>query len=373
MKMRKLLLLTVVVFNILFVDIYAQKSNENTDKTKIILVNPGVFYLKSLVYLTDNKIIDITNLEYQAVFYTKNEISYDDAEFFLKVYGISYIKLKKVEGDLNKDNLYKENSCTKSFNELFENSDGIIFLGGWDIPAVAFGEKSDLLAGIKTPNRHYFELSFLYHLLGRENNKLKPLLKQNPDYVIFGICLGMQTMNVATGGDMYQDIPSDIYGLKYVEDVLALDKNKMHRNYWRNINTDKDLNRHSFHKIKLINNQFFTTKFKLNKNDQPMVVSSHHQAVKSIGKGFKVVATSLDGKVVEALHHKKYKNVLGVQFHPEFYGLHNPVSKKVKMNPTDKELLTEHELMKKAGGYQFQLKYWEYFSSLFVKSSTQKK
>lgn len=366
--MKKLILLTFVVFNALFTGLYAQNGIDDTDKTKIILVNPGVFYLKSLAYLTDNKIIDIKNLEYQAVFYTKNEISYDDAEELVKENDISYIKLKKVEGDLTIDNLYTENSCTKHFNELFENSDGIIFLGGWDIPAVAFGQKTSLLAGIKTPNRHYFELSFLYHLLGRKSNEnIKPLLDKKPDYVVFGICLGMQTMNVATGGDMYQDIPSDIYGLKYVEDVLALDKNKMHRNYWRNIDTDENLNRHSFHKIKLVDNQFFTTKFKLNKTDQPYVCSSHHQAVMNIGKGFKVAATSLDGKVVEAIYHKKYKNVLGVQFHPEFYTLHDPDSKKVKMKPEDEKLMTEHEILEKLGSYQFHLKYWEYFSSLFSK------
>jgi len=175
----------------------------------------------------------------------------------------------------------------------------------------------------------------------------------------------MQTMNVATGGDMYQDIPSDIYGLKYVEDVLGLDNNKMHRNYWLNIDTDENLNRHSFHKIKLVDNQFFTTKFKLNKNDKPYVCSSHHQAVKDIGMGFNVAATSIDGKVVEAIYHNKYKNVLGVQFHPEFYTLHNPDSEQKRMKPTDKELLTEHEMLKKLGSYPFHLQYWEYFSKLF--------
>jgi len=365
----KRLLFIVIAFSILFTDVYAQSKNENTGKTKIILVNPEVFYLKSLAYLTSNKIIDIKNLEYQAVFYTKNEISYDDAEKYINENNISYIKLKKVDGDLTKNNLFKENSCTKSFNDLFENSDGIIFLGGWDIPAVAFNQKTSLLAGIKTPNRHYFELSFLYHLLGRENSKQKPLLKQKPDYVVFGICLGMQTMNVATGGDMYQDIPSDIYGLKYVEDVLALDKNKMHRNYWRNIDTDQDLNSHNFHKIKLVDNQFFKANFNLNKNSQPWVISSHHQAVNKIGKGFKVVATSLDGKVVEALHHEKYKNVFGVQFHPEFYTLHSEDSKKVKMNPNDKELMTEHEMLMKLGSYEFHVQYWKYFSRLFTKVS----
>jgi len=363
----KKLLLVIIAFSVVYTGVFAQSNNKNTDKTKIILVNPGVFYLKSLTYLTDNNKIDIKNLQYQAIFYTKNEVSYDDAAEFVKENNISYIKLIKVEGDLNAANLFKDNSCTKSFNELFENSDGVIFLGGADIPAIAFEQKTSLLAGIRTPNRHYFELSFLYHLLGREKSKHKALLEKRPDYVVFGICLGMQTMNVATGGNMYQDIPSEIYGLKYVEDVLALDKNKMHRNYWRQLTADSEFNGHNFHKIKLVDDQFFTSKFKTNKNAQPWVVSSHHQAVNKIGKGFKVVATSLDGKVVEALHHEKYDNVFGVQFHPEFYTIHDPDSKKMKMTPDDKELMTEHEMLKKIGGYNFQLKYWEYFSSLFEK------
>ena len=365
---KQLFALAALAFAVMFTDVHAQNDKQNNDKTRIVLVNPGVFYLKSLAYLTDHKIIDIKNLEYQAVFYTKSEISYDNAADYINQNNIGYITLKKVDGDLNIHNLYQKNACTKSFKEIFKNSDGIIFLGGWDIPAALFGQKTSLLAGIKTPNRHYFELSFLYHLLGRKNNKHKPLLDKKPDYVVFGICLGMQSMNVATGGDMYQDIPTDIYGLKYVEDVLAMDKNNIHRSYWRNIDTDSTLDNHSFHKIKFIDNQFFTNQFGLKKDQQPTVVSSHHQAVKNIGKGFKVAATSIDGKVIEAIYHEKYPNVLGVQFHPEFYYLHDPDSKKMKLSPADKELMTENEMMKKAGSYWFQVKYWKYFSGLFVKN-----
>jgi len=364
---KQLFIIVALAFSVAFTTANAQNEQQKTDKTRIVLVNPGVFYLKSLAYLTDNKIIDIKNLEYQAVFYTKAEISYDEAADYIKKNNIGYITLKKVEGDLNIHNLYKKNACSKSFKEIFKNSDGVIFLGGWDIPPVLYGQETSLLAGIKTPNRHYFELSFLYHLLGREGSKHKPLLDKKPDYVVFGICLGMQSMSVATGGDMYQDIPSDIYGLKYVEDVLAMDKNNIHRSYWRNIDTDKTLDGHSFHKIKLIDNQFFTNQFGLKGDEQPTVVSSHHQAVKNIGKGFEVAATSIDGKVIEAIYHNKYPNVLGVQFHPEFYTLHDPDSKKMKLSPNDKELMSEYEMMKKAGSYWFHEKYWKYFSGLFVR------
>ncbi len=363
----KKLLLCIILVQVIFQGIFAQNVvNNNT--TRIILINPGVFYLKSLVYLTDHNIIDIKNVQYLAVFYEKSEISYDDALNYIQENQISYIKTEKIAGDLKPENLYQTNSCTGSFKKLVKENDGVIFLGGWDIPPVVYGQKTGLLTGIHTPNRHYFELSFLYHLLGRTDKDLqKPLLEEKKDFVVFGICLGMQTMNVATGGDMYQDIPHDIYGLNYVEDVLALDADNVHRSYWRNISTDPDLDNHSLHRIKLTDKKFWVKSFGVQKTETPYVVSSHHQAVKNLGKGFYVIATSMDGKVVEAIKHKKYKNVLGVQFHPEFYTLHDPESKKMKIKPEDTNLKTEYEMMNELGGYDFQVKYWKYFSRLFVK------
>ena len=175
----------------------------------------------------------------------------------------------------------------------------------------------------------------------------------------------MQSMNVATGGDMYQDIPSDIYDIVYVENVLKLDINNMHRNYWKNIDTGNTLNWHNFHKIKFTDNKLHNSISKLKTDKQPTVCSSHHQAIKNIGKGFEIVATSLDGKVIEAISHRKYKNVFGVQFHPEFYYLYDPTSKKVKMKPTDKTIMTEYEMLKRHKSFEFHKKYWQFFSELF--------
>ena len=361
---------TLILFTILLIFStdysFAESKTIQTDTTKIVLVNPGVFYLKSLTYLTDNKYIEIDKLEYQAVFYSKSEVSYDKAKQYIVDNNITNIKLQIVEGDLNKDNLYQENSCSKSFYQIFKNSNGIIFLGGWDIPPYLYNQKTNILTGIYTPNRHYFELSFLFHLLGGSQNKQhKAFLKEKPNYVVSGICLGMQSMNVATGGDMYQGIPSDVYELIYVEDVLKLDINKIHRNYWRNIDTDSALNCHNFHKIKFAKSKLFTEGLGLKADCQPMVCSSHHQAIKNMGQGIRIEATSLDGKIVEAISHKKYKNVFGVQFHPEFYYLYDPDSKKVKMKPTDTILMTEYEMLLKYKSFDFHKKYWQFFSELF--------
>lgn len=364
--MRKLVL-NFILLTVFFATAFSQNQHSTHAKTRVILVNPGVFYLKSLVYLSENKIIDIKNLEYLAVFYEKSEIDINEAKKYVGEHNIDYVQFQTVAGNLSPKNLYRKNSCTDSFKKLFKESDGIIFLGGWDLPPELYGQKTSLLTGIHTPKRHYFELSFLYHLFGRTgNSKLKPLMDEKPDYIVFGICLGMQSMNVACGGDMYQDIPHDIYGLDYVEDVLAMNPDNIHRSYWRNIDTDKNLDNHSLHRINFTDSTFWTKRFGMKINQTPYVVSSHHQAVKQLGKGFKVIATSTDGKVIEGLKHEKYKNVLGVQFHPEFYTLHNPESKKMKIKPSDEQLMTEYEMMKRLGGYDFQVKYWKYFSGLFV-------
>jgi len=331
-------------------------------KTTIVLVNPGVFYLKSIVYMTKHNIINVENVEYLAVFYTKSEVKYSDAWDYVNDNNITCVKFREVYGNLNKDNIYKTNSCTNDFYDIFNNADGIIFLGGWDIPPVYYGQKTDLTAGVKTPNRHLFELSFYFHLLGGSQNKgFKNFLGEKPDFPILGICLGMQTMNVATGGDMNQDIPSDIYGLKYVEDAIALGQDQMHRNYNKHLYPEKEIDNHNFHHVKITDSKL-RKEFKMIDGFNPITASSHHQAVKNLGQNMIVSGTSMDGKVIETLTHAKYINVFGTQFHPEFETLHNPESIKRKFHPDDEEVLTEHEVLLKNKSYQFHLNVWAYFT-----------
>ncbi len=334
---------------------------DNTEKTKIVLINPDEFYLKSIAYMTKNGIINADNIEYLAVFYTKSEIKYSEAKIFVKENNIKCIKFKEIYGNLDINNIYTKNECTDDFRDVFKNSDGIIFFGGWDIPPVYYGQKTELTVGIKTPNRHLFELSFLFHLLGgNQNGGFNNFLEEKPNYPVLGICLGMQTINVATGGDMYQDIPSGIYGLKYVEDVITLGADQMHRNYNKHLYPEEEINNHSFHHVKIINKEL-RKKLKLKNGFNPVVASSHHQAVKNLGKGIIVAATSMDGKVIEMLIHKKYPNVIAPQFHPEFFYLHAPDSKKRKFHPDEKEMLSEHEILVKNKSYQFHLDFWELF------------
>jgi len=336
------------------------------EKTTLAVINPGAWYLKSFVYLVENRIIDIPNLELYAVYHSKAVDEYNSCKEFIKKQKISIIKPQIVDEVLHVDSLFQKNSCTESFYDIFKNSTGILFLGGADMPPIVYNQKTNLLTGIFTPHRHFFELSFLHHLIGgREDSTLTPFLEENPEYIVYGFCLGMQTMNVAAGGSMHQDIPSDIYGLKYVEDVLQMDKNLMHKNYWPNIRKDASLQWRNFHKIRLVENSFFDRKLEIDADLQPLVCSVHHQAVKDLAGDYIVAASSLDGEVIEAVYHIKYRNVFGVQFHPEFYSLYDPNGMEFKFSPDDSVLVSENGLLKQNNSLKFHQRFWAYFSGLF--------
>jgi putative glutamine amidotransferase len=359
--------LPIIVFLIAFL-FYCQPTPEKVEleKTRIILINPNLWYLKSFIYLVENKIIDIPNLELIAVVYARANHDFKNIKKFLRKNDYSYIHLQKIGGGLNQNNLFQKNSCSEHFYKIFKESDGILFLGGGDLQPSAYEQKTSLLTDIKDPYRHYFELSFLFHLLGgSQDEDFQPYLEEDPDYVVFGFCLGLQTMNVATGGSLYQDVPHEIYGLQYVEDVLNLEEDLQHRNYWRDLFSDDDLSGYNFYRIKLVKDQFFTEELKASPDEHSFVLSMHHQAIRDLGKGLEATATSLDGKVIEAIAHSKFKNVIGVQFHPELYHLYSPEEKKYKRTLDDAELLSDYDILKSKQSLNFHQKFWAHFNRLF--------
>jgi len=122
---------------------------------------------------------------------------------------------------------------------------------------------------------------------------------------LVGVCRGMQLINVATGGTLYGDIPSQ------------LGTGVVHRN-----------NGEVMHEIILIEEcpQIFplgSNTFKVN--------SWHHQGLKDIAKNIKVVAQSPDG-LPEAIiiDESVHPYMVAVQFHPERLGEDNPITKRIK-------------------------------------------
>ena len=146
MKKYISILLFILVINILFFQCEPEE-RPISEKTRIVILNPSAWYLKSFVYLVENKIIKIPDLELLAVYHSKANERYKNCKEFIKNNKIQFIKLQMVNGELDKDNIFEKNSYTKSFYDIFKNSDGILFLGGADIPPVVYKQKTNLLTG----------------------------------------------------------------------------------------------------------------------------------------------------------------------------------------------------------------------------------
>lgn len=353
----------ILVIFLVFITLFFAAEKEISQKPVLLLIHPRPYQIEAFDYFLDNGIIDIPNLKIRAVYYSKADYDVERIKSFIKKNKYGFIETVEISGLLSPDNLFKENELTSKFKELFKNSDGAFFLGGADLPPKIYKHKTSLLTNISTTYRHYFEISFLFHLLGSSQNRShRPFLQENSEYVINGFCLGMQTINVAAGGSMYQDIPSEIYGIQYVEDVLNQENDKQHRNYYRHFGLEPGLTWGNLHRIKFTGD-FFRKNLDINGDSTPVVYSSHHQAVKDIAQDYQMAALSMDGKVIEAIVHKKYPYVLGVQFHPEKLAIYKKEIDDYQIEPKGK-IYNLNSLMKKQGGYQFHLKFWDYFSRI---------
>ena len=166
--------------------------------------------------------------------------------------------------------------------------DGLILSGGGDYnPLWAGEEPSPLLHGINQE---------------RDNAELLiTRLAYNRQIPILGICRGIQTLAMALGGKVKQDI-SDIATVKHSQDADRSEPT-------HSVAVEKDSTLYRIYSEVQQCSMF---------NDQcSMFVNSfHHQAVSDPGIKFRVVATAPDG-VIEAMESSEYKPILGVQWHPE--------------------------------------------------------
>lgn len=167
--------------------------------------------------------------------------------------------------------------------KLLDDVDGLLLTGGGDInPLFLHEEPIRELHGIN-PYRDRQEL-----LLAR--------LAANRQIPLLGICRGMQVMNAALGGTLYQDIHVQMEGsrIKHSQDL------------------DRSFASHS------VRVEADTLLASLLNADTVPVNSFHHQAIKEPAPGFRVAARAVDG-VIEAMESCEYKSMLGVQWHPECF------------------------------------------------------
>jgi putative glutamine amidotransferase len=152
--------------------------------------------------------------------------------------------------------------------------DGLVLIGGDDIPPEVYGEQPDKTVKPLTKERYDFERKLIARWLASG----KPVL---------GVCLGMQFTNVVSGGSLIQDISSEV--------GPQVDHHK------------------GYHRVRIEPGSNLAN---LLGATEASVLSSHHQAVDGLGKGLKPVARSEDG-VVEALERTNGGFGLFVQWHPE--------------------------------------------------------
>jgi len=352
LKMKKnVFLITISLFSVF--NCYAQEN-------KVILVHPTRYNLELFTNLVDKNIVDLKNFKLVGVYHQKEKYDYEESKDFILENNRTDIELIEIAEVIEPNKLFEINTCTHQFEKLFKTSKGILFFGGPDLPPAIYGEAMSLLTRMTDPYRHYFEASFMFHLLGgSQNETFTPLLTENPTYTVYAICLGMQTMNIATGGTMIQDIPTEIYKVNTVEQVLELNSNEQHRNYNNNLEVDSTFFSGSFHRIKIANLKPIVKGY--NENLTPVVYSNHHQAIEKLGKNLNAIATSMDGKIIEAITHKNFPNVLGIQFHPEGQYLHDPEIKYRKNS--NQKLKSGLEILQENNSYQFHLELWKTFSN----------
>lgn len=296
----------------------------------IVMTHPTLSQVKNIVDLLEKDIIALPRLTLLGI-YHEDELAgeeeakaYQAAFAYIEENGISWVRFRKISGRVELKDLFRENLWTWQFKEIFAAASGIIFTGGMDIPPALYGQATSLLSEPTTPDRHGYEISFLFHLVGGARNPaFTPLLDARKNFPVLAICLGLQSLNVSCGGTLFQDIPSEVYGQKTVEEVLAADSDMIHsRRYQEKFcPNDPDL-AFSLHRIRLVADSAFIRRMGFSASDHPFVITSHHQAIARLGTGLRATALSNDGKIIEAVEHGRYANLLGMQFHPEVRALY---------------------------------------------------
>ena len=183
-----------------------------------------------------------------------------------------------------------------------ERIDGLILSGGGDYnPLWAGEEPSPLLHGINKE---------------RDNAELLiTRLAYNRQIPMLGICRGIQTLAMALGGKVAQDL-SEVRGKRKEESG----QRKEERDIKHSQDADRSEPTHSvtIEPDSILYSVYQSYLSPLTSHPSPLlhVNSFHHQAVSDPGEKFRVVATASDG-VIEAMESSEFKSILGVQWHPE--------------------------------------------------------
>jgi putative glutamine amidotransferase len=166
---------------------------------------------------------------------------------------------------------------------IFDRLDGLCLPGGVDVDPAHYEEPWHPALGQVDGPRDATELTLARWAL-------------ETDLPVLGICRGIQLINVAAGGSLYQDIPAQLPRAQRHNYRLA-------ESSWERLTHKVVIEPHC--RLAAILNE-----------REVMTNSFHHQSLRNVAAGFRPVAYAEDG-VIEAIEHPDKRFVLGVQWHPE--------------------------------------------------------
>lgn len=176
--------------------------------------------------------------------------------------------------------------------QLVGMCDGLLFTGGHDVSPQLYGERPISASVIFSNERDAMESIAL-----REGMK--------GEKAILGICRGIQFINAALGGSLYQDLPTQHpSGIEHHQ------------------KPPYDI---PVHEVEIAADTPLHTLLGV---DRLAVNSYHHQAVKTIAPGLKAMATAEDG-LTEAVYKPDYPFLWAVQWHPEFSFKRDPAARAI--------------------------------------------
>lgn len=169
----------------------------------------------------------------------------------------------------------------KDYNNYLDILDGIIFTGGLDVSPLTYGENPLKEINLISSIRDKYEMG----LFKKAYERKLPIL---------GICRGLQIGNIVLGGNLYQDINTQVPGsLGHRPKGIPNDE------FYHSINIKKN-----------------TKLYNIFNKEKIFVNSLHHQAIKKLGKDLIISASSEDG-IIEAIESTDDRFFIGLQFHPE--------------------------------------------------------
>ncbi len=193
----------------------------------------------------------------------------------------SYIRAVELTGGVPL--LIPVSGSISTLGSLYDRVDGVLMAGGPDVDPIEYGQERHPMLRKVTPSRDRMELA----LLERAFRDGKPL---------FCICRGLQVLNVALGGTLWQDLSAQVPGAR---------KHDCHPD-----NPPDQLT----HEVVIEPESRLST---VVGEDEIAVNSLHHQAIDRVGDSLRVTARATDG-IIEAVEGTGNRFLLGVQWHPEW-------------------------------------------------------